>query len=202
MKHINKWFFLKNTLLALLFTGFTFAQTEVKFNTATALLLIPNAGVEFQLGARGSFQLDGLVSFWDSFDGKPLHIVQIFPEYRRYSKPNMRGWFVGIHMGFGMFTLTKYGYPDHAYQSGRNTYYGLSIGYKKSLGENWAIEAFLGGGNQHAHYRGYDSNTRTRVDIKPDENRMFNLSGEWIPYRGGFMIVYKIPTFAKAKKHD
>ena len=95
-------------------------------------------------------------------------------------------------MGFGMFNLTKYGYDADTYQSGRNYYIGASIGYKKSLSDRWALELFLGGGTSQATYRAYSQETRMRVDIPLDEERNFNKSGEWIPYRGGLMLVYRL----------
>ena len=177
------------------------AQTEAKLNIVTTAALIPNFGFEIQLGNRSSFQLDVLASFWDSINGSPLHVTQIFPEYRRYFKPNMLGFFIGGHIGFGMFTLSKYGYPNNIHQSGRNTYYGFTIGYKKHLNENWSLEFFIGGGSQQAHYRGYNNDIGQRVDEKENfTKRPFNLSGELIPYRGGIMIVYRIPPFVRKKK--
>ena len=52
-------------LISLYMSSIAYAQVEVKFNAATALLLIPNAGIELQLGERNSIQLDVLGSFWD-----------------------------------------------------------------------------------------------------------------------------------------
>ena len=37
-------------LISLYMSSIAYAQVEVKFNAATALLLIPNAGIELQLG--------------------------------------------------------------------------------------------------------------------------------------------------------
>ena len=176
------------------------AQTEVKLNILSTAALIPNFGIEIQLGDRSSFQLDVLASFWDSFNGSPLHVNQIFPEFRHYFKPNMLGFFIGGHIGFGMFTLSKYGYPSNIHQSGRNTYYGLTIGYKTHLNEDWSLEFFIGGGSQQAHYRGYNNDLGQRVDETEDfTKRPFNLSGELIPYRGGIMFVYRIPSLRTNK---
>ncbi len=168
------------------------AQTELKFNAASALILIPNVGIEIPISNRFSFQLDVSGSFWDSFDGKPLQFTQAFGEVRYYGKDNIEGFFFGGNVGFGMFNLTKYGYDADTYQSGRNYYIGASIGYKKSLSDRWALELFLGGGTSQATYRAYSQETRMRVDIPLDEERNFNKSGEWIPYRGGLMLVYRL----------
>ncbi|PQJ21229.1 DUF3575 domain-containing protein [Tenacibaculum sp. SG-28] len=188
-------------LFVLFLSTALFSQTEIKLNAVTLPALIPNIGIELQIGDKSSFQLDVLGSFWDSIDGSPFHVVQVFPEYRHYFKPNMRGFFIGGHVGFGMFTLTKYGYPNTIYQSGQNIYLGATIGYKIELSDRWALEVFLGGGSSQARYRAYDNVTGERVDVTPeDNNRPFNKSGEWIPYRGGIMLVYKLPSFRPTKK--
>lgn len=44
----------------------SFAQTEVKFNLATAAVLVPNIGIEIKTTELKSIQLDVLGSFWDS----------------------------------------------------------------------------------------------------------------------------------------
>ncbi|MDA8758483.1 DUF3575 domain-containing protein [Flavobacteriaceae bacterium] len=171
------------------------AQTEIKFNTVAALVLVPNGGIELAWGEKNSVQLDVLGSFWDSIDDSAYHINQTFLEYRWYQKPKQQGWFLGTHIGYGMFTLRKpnlprtYGYPKGYYQSGRNSYYGITVGYKRSVSYRWGLEAFLGGGFSNAFYRGYLKSTWTRYE---DPHRQFNLSSEWIPYRGGVMLVYKL----------
>lgn len=53
------------------------AQVELKANLPLAAVLIPNVGVEFQVGKKTSLQLDVLGSFWDSIDGDPLQITQL-----------------------------------------------------------------------------------------------------------------------------
>ena len=186
--------YLKGLFLLLLLCSnqFLLGQTELKFNAASALLLIPNVGIEVPISERFSFQMDLSGSFWDSFDGKPLQFTQAFGEVRYYGKNDTSGFFFGGNVGFGMFTLTKYGYDEDVYQSGRNYYIGASIGYKKRLSDRWALELFLGGGTSQATYRAYSQETRMRVDIPLDEDRNFNKSGEWIPYRGGLMLVYSL----------
>ena len=183
------------------------AQAEVKFNTATALLLVPNFGVELHLAPGYTAQLDVLGSFWDSVgeDRDPYHINETFVEVRKYSQDNNQGWFAGAHVGFGMFTIQKvnalviydqYQDPDTysdtpgSFQSGRAGFYGLSFGYKRALNERWALEAFLGGGLVQSNYKGYAG--FTRVDVLPGDTREFNRSGEWVLYRGGLMLSYAL----------
>lgn len=183
------------------------AQAEVKFNAATALVLVPNFGVELHLTPGYTAQLDVLGSFWDSVgeDRDPYHINETFVEARKYSQDNNQGWFAGAHVGFGMFTIQKGNTPivydpysdgngfnnaPNTFQSGRAGFYGLSFGYKQSFGDRWAIEAFLGGGLVQSNYKGYSG--FTRVDVLPGDTREFNRSGEWVLYRGGLMLTYRL----------
>ena len=203
-------------LLGALSTGYT--QTETKVNLATLPLLIPNVGLEVPLGEKQSFQLDVLGSFWDEqplLDNTPFHVNQAFFEYRRYQQSDTQNWFIGPHIGFGMFTLQKpdfaiiYDYwaekddadksfdiPDDEYQSGRVAFYGLTVGYKKRLKKDFALEFFVGAGLTQSWYKGYKGLRRVDLD---DSNgtvyRPFNGSGEVVAYRGGVMLTYKIPTF-------
>ena len=201
------------------------AQTEAKVNLATLPFLIPNFGLEVPLGEKQSFQLDVLGSFWDEqpllYD-TPFHVNQVFLEYRWYQQSDTQKWFIGPHIGFGMFTLQKpdfaiiYDYweekegaekqldiPDDEYQSGRVAFYGLSVGYKKRLKNGFGLEFFIGAGLTQSWYKGYKGLRRVDLD-HPDEfdYRPFNGSGEVVAYRGGLMLTYKIPTFATKMNTD
>ena len=96
---------LKNNLkfLTLFFGLSVIAQTELKFNLATSLVLVPNIGIEVPLNETIGYQLDTTASFWDSIDGNPYQFVQIFNELRFYLNGSNRTFFIGPHIGYGMF---------------------------------------------------------------------------------------------------
>ena len=83
------------------------SQTELKFNLASALVLVPNVGIEVQLSDRFGYQLDTSASFYDNIEGSPFHMTQIFNELRFYpkTKKNNRSFFIGAHVGYGMYNL-------------------------------------------------------------------------------------------------
>tara|TARA_B100002019_G_scaffold237161_1_gene211900 strand:+ start:110 stop:805 length:696 start_codon:yes stop_codon:yes gene_type:complete len=194
-------------------------QTEAKVNLLSLPFLIPNFGLEVPVGEKQSFQLDVLASFWDEqplLDDTPFHVNQVFLEYRWYKQSDTQKWFIGPHIGFGMFTLQKPDYaviydywaekegaenrfdiPDDEYQSGRVAFYGFTVGYKKRFKRNFGLEFFIGAGLTQSWYKGYRGLRRVDLD-NPDETvyRPFNGSGEVVAYRGGLMLTYKIPTFA------
>ena len=59
-------------LLFLLFSIHSQSQTYLKFNAATALLVIPNIGIETSIGEKTTFSVDVMASFWESFNGHNL----------------------------------------------------------------------------------------------------------------------------------
>jgi hypothetical protein len=203
--------FLRTLCCSLLFIPFLVtAQLEAKVNLPLLAVVVPNIGLEVQLASKRSMQLDVLGSFWDAVNGSPLHINQTFLEYRFYSKSYLEKWFIAPHLGYGMFTLQK---PykliiyDHyssgassttpnTYQHGRIFFHGITLGYKKRLNKNWALEAFIGAGYTLSWYRAYNETERTDVQ---ENNRPFNGSSEFLIYRGGLMLSYTLPKRPKIK---
>lgn len=201
-------------LLLLIISGIMTAQSdslfhskaEIKFNLASALLLVPNIGIEVQLSEKFGYQLDTSASFIDNLEGSPFHSTQIFNELRYYPKlkegKNSRSFFIGPHIGYGMFTLRIPKFitslvdtelkEEGSYQSGRNTYYGVTIGKKIPLkSKKLNLEIFIGGGTSQSNYKYYNK-LGNRIYENPDIEKDFNQSGEELIYRGGLMLTFKI----------
>jgi len=194
------------TLLFLLIFTFGAAQTELKFNLASALILTPNIGIEVQLSEKLGYQLDTSATFFDNVEGSPFQTTQIFNELRYYPKlkegKNERSFFIGPHVGYGMFTLRIPKFitsivdtelkEEGSYQSGRNAYYGITIGKKIPLkNKNFNLEIFIGGGSSQSNYKYYNKEGN-RVYENPDLEKDFNQSGEELIYKGGVMLTYKL----------
>ena len=182
------------------------AQTELKVNLASALLLVPNIGIEVKLSETLGYQLDTSASFYDNVEGSPFHTIQIFNELRYYPKlkegKNVRSFFIGPHVGYGMFTLKIPKFitsivdtelkEEGSYQSGRNAYYGITIGKKIPLkNKKLGLELFIGGGSSQSNYKYYNK-LGNRIYENPDIEKDFNQSGEELIYKGGVMLTYKI----------
>jgi len=182
------------------------SKVEIKFNLTSALVLVPNIGVEVKLSEKLSYQLDTSASFYDNIDGSPFHTTQIFNELRFYPKlqegKNPRSFFIGPHIGYGMFTLRIPKFitsivdtelkEEGSYQSGRNAYYGITIGKKIPLkNEKLNLELFIGGGTSQSNYKYYNK-LGNRIYENPDIEKDFNQSGEELIYRGGLMLTFKI----------
>jgi hypothetical protein len=194
------------TLLFLLIFTFVEAQTELKFNLASALILTPNIGIEVQLSEKFGYQLDTSATFFDNIEGSPFQTTQIFNELRYYPKlkegKNERSFFIGPHVGYGMFTLRIPKFitsivdtelkEEGSYQSGRNAYYGITIGKKIPLkNKNFNLEIFVGGGSSQSNYKYYNKEGN-RIYENPDLEKDFNQSGEELVYKGGVMLTYKL----------
>ena len=199
---------LKKTIPFLFLLIFTFvsAQAEIKFNLASALILTPNIGIEIQLSEKLGYQLDTSATFFDDIEGSPFQTTQIFNELRYYPKlkegKNERSFFIGPHVGYGMFTLRIPKFitsivdtelkEEGSYQSGRNAYYGITIGKKIPLkNKNFNLEVFIGGGSSQSNYKYYNKEGN-RIYENPDIEKDFNQSGEELVYKGGVMLTYKL----------
>ena len=198
-KYILSFFFL-------FFINIINSQTELKFNLASALILTPNIGIEVQLSEKIGFQLDTSATFFDNIEGSPFQTTQIFNEIRYYPKlkegRNQRSFFIGPHVGYGMFTLRIPKFitsivdtelkEEGSYQSGRNAYYGITVGKKIPLkNKNFNLEIFIGGGSSQSNYKYYNKEGN-RIFENPDIEKDFNQSGEELVYKGGVMLTYKL----------
>jgi hypothetical protein len=178
-------------LILFLFSILTHAQTYIKVNAVSALALIPNIGVETSIGQKATFQFDITASFWRSINGRPYEFVVVVPEYRYHFHEKNNGLYLGANAGFSAFKIQKWNYYDNGvYQKGIGVLVGATIGYQKKLNDKFVLDFFLGGGNQQAFYHSYNMGTNDQADI--DTAIKYNKSGEFLLYRGGIMLSYKI----------
>jgi len=195
-----------STFFVLLSINLNHSQTELKFNLASTLILTPNIGIEIQLSEKFGYQLDTSATFFDNIEGSPFQTTQIFNELRYYPKlkegRNERSFFIGPHVGYGMFTLRIPKFitsivdtelkEEGSYQSGRNAYYGITLGKKIPLkNKKFNLEIFIGGGSSQSNYKYYNKEGN-RIFENPDIEKDFNQSGEELIYKGGVMLTYKL----------
>ena len=175
---------------------------------ANALFLpigILNAGVEYQLKEKVTVQADVFISPWKSFAGKNLQVYMLGLEGRYYFKEAFQHWYVGGNISAARFIIQKYyftgdGYGQYSadspiyktkdlYQDGFTFILGATVGYQFQLADRWNMDLYLGAGSSQAFYKGYHKELGIRYD---DDGRQWNKSGEFVPYRGGVMIAYKL----------
>ncbi|MCY0967728.1 DUF3575 domain-containing protein [Chryseobacterium wangxinyae] len=184
--------------------------SEKKLYVKGNALLIPigviNAGLEYQLSNKFTAQGDVLISPWKSFAGHEAQIYMGTLEGRYYFKEAFKGWHIGANLSVGTYILQKptywndnvfvdaqVGVPtqyinSQLYQKGFSFLLGVEGGYQFRLADNWNMDIFAGIGNSQDFYKGYVRGTGERYDSAEG----FNRSGEWLPYRGGVMISYRL----------
>lgn len=156
----------------------------------TALVLVPNVGVETSIGEKTTFSFDVMASFWDSFDGKkPMKFLLLTPEVRYHFKEKYNGFYAGINAGFDTYELQKWNYWDtNKYETGFGYRFGATIGYNKKLSDKLLLDIFVGGWHQGFYEGHYNDGTPGSYESVKNWDK----SGEWFPYRGGVMISYKL----------
>jgi hypothetical protein len=178
-------------LIILLFSIYAQSQTYVKFNAVSALILVPNIGIETSIGKKSTYQFDIVSSFWKKINGAPYEFYTFTNEYRYHFHEKYNGFYVGANAGFDAFKIQKWNYVDiGVYQVGVGYTIGATVGYQKKLSKNFILDFFIGGGSHQGFYHSYyiDTNERFELDKAVKQNK----SGEWIPYRGGVMISYRL----------
>lgn len=165
------------------------SQTYIKGNLLTSLVLVPNVGIETSIGEKSTFHFDFTGSFWKSINGKPTQFYIFIPEYRYHFKKKYGGLYIGGHIGGTIFNFQKWSNLDtNLYEKGLGYLIGATLGYQKKINKKFNIDFFLGGGNHQGFYKGYHIGSKERYDSAKD----FNKSGEWLPYRGGIMVSYRL----------
>ena len=177
----------------------------VKANALFLPVGMLNAGVEYQLNQKMTLQAEIFISPWKSFGGKYAQVYMLGFDGRYYFKEAFKHFYVGANLSAARYIIQKYNYwgngnaqftPESPiykvsdlYQDGFSIFLGATVGYQFELSENWNMDLFLGAGTSQGFYRGYHKELGIRYD---DDGRRWNKSGEFIPYRGGVMIAYKL----------
>jgi hypothetical protein len=176
-------------LIVLLISVQSQSQTYVKVNALTTLLAVPNIGIETSIGKKTTFQVDILASFWNSINGLPNKFVTVIPEFRYHFNEKFNGFYTGVHIGGSLFKVSKGVHRQlREYEEGCGYMIGATIGYQRKINNKFLLDFFLGGGSHQGFYKGYNIDSGERYDGAKD----YNKSGEWIPYRGGIMVSYRI----------
>ncbi|MFV8332427.1 DUF3575 domain-containing protein [Flavobacterium sp. GSP14] len=165
------------------------AQTYIKANAFTTILTLPNIGFETSIGEKSTLQFDVLASFWKSVNGKPKEFYTFTPEYRYHFKEKYNGFYAGAHIGASIYNFQKWNYLNtDLYEKGFGYFIGATTGYQVKINEKFMLDCFLGGGWHQGFYKGYYISTGERYETVTN----YNKSGEWLPYRGGVMVSYKL----------
>ncbi|QYS87149.1 DUF3575 domain-containing protein [Flavobacterium oreochromis] len=165
-----------------------YSQTTIKGNIST-IVGIPQVGIETKIGQKLTFQADVMTSLWESVNNAPQKFIIFIPEVRYQFNTLEKGFYIGGHIGGSSYKMQKWNYINSGkYQEGYSLLLGATIGFKVPINNSFSIDLFVGGGSQQGFYKGYYLETGERYETADN----FNKSGEWLPYRGGVMICYKL----------
>lgn len=162
------------------------AQTAIKTNALYWSVLLPNVQVETKLADNLTFQGEVNTSFWENaFDGRPMVGAQFIVGARWYNKEEFNGFYLGGDFGFDIYRTSKWIYTPNYIQHGIGYYLGVTVGYQLPLGKRWSIDFYVGGGWHLGKY--YGTYADTGEIYEP-----WNGSGEWIPYKLGVALGFKL----------
>lgn len=167
------------------------SQTYVKLNAITAVVLVPNVGMETSIGDKTTFSFDIMASFWNSFDGKkPMKFAMYTPEIRYHFKEKYNGFYTGANVGYDTYELQKWGYfNSNMYEKGMGYRIGATIGYNKKLNTKFLLDLFIRGGWHQGFYKGFHNDG---TPGRYENVKNWNKSSEYLPYGGGVMISYNL----------
>lgn len=162
------------------------AQIYIKTDALHWLFVMPNIAVETKLAKHFTLSAEILYSPWESINGNPLRFIQLNPDVRWYPKAAFNGFYVGVYATIQDFKLSKWNYWNGGnYQDGWGYGFGAMLGLQIPFSERWSLDVYVGAGWHHGEYEGYNKNTGEQYVGK-------NGSGEWIPYRAGIVICYRL----------
>lgn len=168
-------------------------QIFIKVNALFLPVGVLNAGLEYQVSKKMTFQGDVFISPWKSFMGNHAQFYIGMLETRYYFKESFQKWYVGANIGGTVFDVQKWNYINsNLFQRGFAFLAGATLGYQMNINDKWKLDFYIGGGTSQGFYHGYDEADPENIVIYYDETRKWNRSGELLPYRGGLMISYKL----------
>lgn len=192
---------------------FYFSQKNETYIKGNALFLpigMLNLGLEHGFTEHITGQADVFVSPWKSFSGKHAQVYLLGFDGRYYFSKAFEKFYVGGNISGGVYNIQKWNYwnndfyshkdgeitpyiQSNIYQKGFTFIFGVVGGYQFKWNEKWKIDVYLGIGTMQSFYKGYDKLSGDRYDNEVDSmGKEWNRSGEWLPYRGGVMISYKL----------
>ncbi|KFC20119.1 DUF3575 domain-containing protein [Chryseobacterium sp. FH1] len=192
---------------------FCFSQKNETYIKANALFLpvgMLNVGVEQGFTDHITGQADVFISPWKSFAGKHAQVYMLGFNARYYFSEAFRKFYVGVDVSGAGFNIQKYGYwndnyyvhkngeatpyiNSNLYQKGYSLILGAMAGYQFKCTDRLNLDFYIGFGTMQSFYKGYDKLSGDRYDAGSDSmGRELNRSGEWLPYKGGLMLSYKL----------
>ena len=169
-------------------------KVAVKSNLLNDAMLNVNAGVEFGLARRWTFDLTGDYNAWTVNERKWKHWL-LQPEFRYWFCDRFSGHFLGFHAlggryNFGNLRNNISMFGSDLSQLTHNRYQGWAVGggiaygYAWILGKHWNLEAEIGFGYLYTRFDSFECQECGR---QIDNNKPHNYIG---PTKAAINLVY------------
>lgn len=176
-----------------------FGQTYIKFNLTTPFIGGINPAVETAISSKWTFAFDVFSTFRNETEARgPFRVLMVMPEGRYYFKEKFKGFYGGVNAGYALARMTKPDWWGEDYAASK-TYDvawiitgGFSIGYEYCIHKRWMVEAFVGGGRAWSMHERFFYPDGGRPSYPSGDIVKLNGSEEYLPYRGGINICYKL----------
>lgn len=185
--------------ICLLISVNLFSQTYFKFNLATPFIGGVNPAVETAISKKWTFSFDVLSTFKNETDSRgPFRVLMIMPEGRYYFTEKFKGFYGGVNVGYALARMTKPDWwgEDHSAEKIYDVAWiitgGFSLGYEYCINRRWMVEAFVGGGRAWSMHESFFYPDGGRPNYPSGDIVKLNGSEEYLPYRGGINICYKL----------
>ena len=201
---MKKFFFIFLIFTLFPVNGQEYKSTYIKGNAALLPLGILNIAAEHQISDKYTVQGEVFISPWKSYLGHYMQVYSIGLDGRYYFKEAFKNWYIGANISGARFIMQKWNYwsggifqysetspvynISDIYQDGFGIMLGATVGYQLPLSEKLNLDFFLGAGTVQSFYKG----KHKFIDVRYDEMTGWNKSGEFLPYRGGVMLSYKL----------
>lgn len=208
MKYLAKSFLL--ILFSLQLVKAQESDMQLKANLLTLPVSVFNLAIEKKMTEHISIQPEIFISPWKSFMDKHAQLYLAGIDGRYYFNQTFKKFYIGLNISAGYFNIQKWNYWNdnifvhtngeateyinrNLYQEGFTFIVGVVGGYQFVINDRLGLDLFLGIGNMQSFYKGYDKVSGERYDSLEDrKGRVWDRSGEWLPYKGGLMLTYKL----------
>lgn len=164
----------------------------IKSNLLLDAILMPNLELEWLITDNWSVAVEGDVAWWKPRFNRVYRLAIISPEVRYHIRPRepWRGMYIGIFGGGGLYQLENGG---NGYR-GQGGMGGVSFGYMWPIGKHLLLEAGVGIGYLHAHYKVYENRDGHKVYLRTKSLDSF------APLKLKFSIAWRFDIKTKSVK--
>ena len=157
----------------------------IKTNVPVLLGGVTNAGVEFRIGEKMSFEIPVIYSPYTFKRNYKIRVLSLQPEYRYWFRNALKGHFIGVHGTLAWFNVALDNDDRYQDTEGKPMWgAGLTYGYSLSLTERLGLEFTAGVGYSRISYDVF-YNVHNGISYNSDVKHYWGIT------KAGINLVYK-----------